>query len=233
MLNIFAEHMRPPGNTLVPQSIAARLQQSILCGALAPGAQLPSQRELSGQFGVSRASLREAISMLATLGLVDIKPGLGVFVTHPSGRVVPWRFPHAASARHVYQARLALEGTAAGLAATCASAAALDEILATVEDIDAALARADLVAMTVADAAFHDLVVRSAANPLIESMYRSARELMVETQRAPMATHLRLAETVAEHKVILLALQARNPVAAAQAMRDHICGSARRFGIPL
>ena len=217
----------------IPHSVAARLQQAIGDGSLAVGAKLPSQRQLSDQFGVSRASLREAVSMLATLGLVDIRPGLGVFVTDPAGRAPLWRFSHAASARDVYEARLALEGAAAALAARRIDDLALGRIARLVDDIACGLELSDLVAMSVADAAFHDAIVAIAGNPLIGSMYRSARELMMATQRAPMATRERLAETVAEHRTILEALQRRDPGLADAAMQRHIRRSAHRLGIPL
>ena len=231
MINIYASDTNQRDNSPVPHAVAARLQRAISDGSLAIGSQLPSQRELSEQFGVSRASLREAISMLATLGLVDIKPGLGVFVTDPRQRAPLWRFSRTASARDVYEARLALEGTAAALAAGRIGDAALIRISGLVDDIAHALDHADLVAMTVADASFHDLIVDTAGNPLISSMYRSARELMVETQRAPMATRERLAETVAEHRAVLSALVTRNPDLTGDAMRQHIRGSVRRLGI--
>ena len=233
MLNIYAGDTHNRDNARVPQAVAARLQRAIGDGTLAIGSQLPSQRELSEKFGVSRASLREAVSMLETLGLVDIKPGLGVFVTDPSQRAPLWRFSHAASARDVYEARLALEGTAAALAAQRIGDGGLRQVATLVDDIANALEQADLVAMTVADAAFHDLIVDTAGNPLISSMYRSARQLMVETQRAPMATQARLAETVAEHKAIHLALATRDAERTGEAMCRHIRGSARRLGIPL
>ena len=230
---IFAVNSPTFGVVSVPHTVAAKLQKAIGDGLFAAGAQLPSQRELSEQFGVSRASLREAVSMLATLGLVVIRPGLGVFVTRPEERAPLWRFSDAASARDVYEARLALEGTAAALATERASDLALAKIAGTVDDLAAAFYRQDLVAMSAADADFHDFIVDAAANPLIASMYRSARELVVETQRAPMATRERLAETVAEHRAILAALLARNVKLADDTMQRHIRGSARRLGLPL
>ncbi len=232
MLDVFSDHVQRRGSQ-VPHTIAAQLQRAIGDGSLVAGAQLSSQRELSEQFGVSRASLREAVSMLATLGLVEIKPGLGVFVTDPKHRTPIWRLAHTASAREVYEARLALEGTAAALAASRINDLTLARIASLVDDIAAALERHDLVAMTVADAAFHDLIVQTAGNSLIGSMYQSARELMVETQRAPLATRERLTETVAEHRAILQALESRDAQLSGEAMQRHIRGSAQRLGIPL
>src|SRR6476659_1341922 len=101
---------------LVPHDVAARIQQQILEGALKPGERLPSQRTLSEKFGISRASLREALSVLETLGLIDIKAGLGVFVATGAPRV-RGRIVDSGSARDVYEARLGLEAIAAALAA--------------------------------------------------------------------------------------------------------------------
>ena len=218
---------------LVPHDVAARIQQEILEGALKPGERLPSQRTLSEKFGISRASLREALSVLETLGLIDIKAGLGVFVCDQQARGPLWRFAEAASARDVYEARLALEGTATALAAARMDEAELGTLRKLVDEMAQAHRRRDIVAMAVADAAFHDALVEAARNPLIASMYRSARDLMVETQRAPMADRDTLADTVREHEAILVPLANRDAEASAQAMRTHIRGSARQLGLKL
>jgi GntR family transcriptional repressor for pyruvate dehydrogenase complex len=218
---------------LVPHDIAGRIQQQILDGSLQPGEQLPSQRALSEQFGVSRASLREALSVLETLGLIDIRAGLGVFVCDGHARGAAWRFAEAASARDVYEARLALETEATALAAARIDEIELERLKSLVADMDAAQRRSDIVAVAVADAAFHDALVDAARNPLIASMYRSARDLMVETQRAPMANRHTLAETLREHRAILSALAVRDAETSAEAMRRHIKGSAQRLGLTL
>ena len=67
----------------IPSSVAQALQQGILSGAYPSGSRLPPQRELAESLGVSRASLREALTVLETLGLVDILPSRGVVVRGP------------------------------------------------------------------------------------------------------------------------------------------------------
>ena len=83
------------GNTTSPQfapltprlrrssSIAAELRRLISSGALKPGDQLPTEAALCRQFGVSRTTLREAIQMLRTSGLLDVTPGRGSFIRTP------------------------------------------------------------------------------------------------------------------------------------------------------
>ena len=67
--------------TLVPQSVAREIQTMIQAGTLKPGEKIPSQREFALKFGISRASLREALLTLETLGLLKTEAGRGTFVT--------------------------------------------------------------------------------------------------------------------------------------------------------
>jgi DNA-binding FadR family transcriptional regulator len=69
----------------VPATIAAQLRRQILSGELAPGSQLPGHRELAANLSVSVGSVREAISMLISAGLVETRAGRGTFVALDSG----------------------------------------------------------------------------------------------------------------------------------------------------
>lgn len=64
-------------------TIAAELRNLITTGKLKPGDQLPTESNLCQQFGVSRTTLREAIQMLRTHGLLEVTPGRGSFVRTP------------------------------------------------------------------------------------------------------------------------------------------------------
>jgi GntR family transcriptional repressor for pyruvate dehydrogenase complex len=218
---------------MVPHDVAARIQDQIRAGELEPGQRLASQRALSEQWGISRASLREALSVLETLGLVDIRPGLGVFVSEAPTPPLRHFAQSGYGPRDVYEARLALETMAAALAAQAHEEPELLRLRASVDALEAAVAAGDLVAMARADSVFHGVVMDAARNPLIAAMYRSAREAMEATQRAPMASRVSLAETLDEHRAILAAIRDRSAEAAAAAMRAHILGSARRLGMPL
>lgn len=63
--------------------LAEQLRESIESGALKPGEQLPSERELGEQHGISRMTVRQAITYLANKGTLVIKPGVGTFVAEP------------------------------------------------------------------------------------------------------------------------------------------------------
>ena len=107
----------------VTQAVVAALQGMIRDGTFKSGAALPPQRELAKQLGVSRASLREAVSILGTLGQLSIEQGRGTFLVSivdgaRSGETVgTWRFATRYSPEEVYQFRLIAESQAVQLAA--------------------------------------------------------------------------------------------------------------------
>ncbi len=73
---------KPVKKQTLAEQVAETIQESILAGEWEPGAALPTEPELSEEFGVSRAVIRDATRMLAAQGLVEAQHGRGVFVTH-------------------------------------------------------------------------------------------------------------------------------------------------------
>src|ERR1700674_4421339 len=70
------------------EQIVQQIEQSILKGALKPGDQLPAERELAVQFGVSRTAVREAVKTLREKGLVEAYSGRGTFITDGTSHVI-------------------------------------------------------------------------------------------------------------------------------------------------
>ncbi len=63
--------------------LAEWLKEQVQTGVLAPGKQLPSERELGEQAGISRMTARQAVSYLVRQGVLEVKPGVGTFVVEP------------------------------------------------------------------------------------------------------------------------------------------------------
>ena len=217
--------------TLVPRTVSDHLQNIILKGGLKPGDKLPPQRVLAEQLGVSRPSLREAISVLEAMGLVNVRMGSGVYVAPSTARAPLWRFSDRCSPQDVYEARYGLEGYAAHLAALRLDDADAARLAATTAAMRDALDADNIPAMASADADFHDLVFALSANPVLAGMYRPVRDMMVETQRLPMTLRIRLGETLREHEEVCARLVARDGVGAEAAMKRHIRAAARRFNL--
>jgi GntR family transcriptional repressor for pyruvate dehydrogenase complex len=96
-----------------------------------------------------------------------------------------------------------------------------------------ALKSGDVISLAVNDTEFHDLIFELSGNPVLAAMYRPVRELLVESQRLPMAQLDRLSETVREHEAILEGLTSQDPDTAEAAMQSHIRSAAGRFGVSL
>ena len=221
------------GRMPAPRQVLDHLQHMILRGGLKPGDRLPSQRELSLQLGVSRPSLREAMTVLETMGLIRIRMGSGAYVAAPEHRAPLWRFSDRCSPRDVYEARFGLESYTAKLAARTVDASGVVRLATCVGNMRLALHNQDIGGMAAADAAFHDLLFELCGNPVLAGMYRPVRDLMVETQRLPMIRWTRLEETLREHEDLLAKIASKDAQAAEVAMKNHIRSAAKRFGIEI
>ncbi|MBA1156856.1 FadR/GntR family transcriptional regulator [Microvirga mediterraneensis] len=219
--------------TPVPRGIVEHLQRLILKGGLKAGQRLPSQRELAEQLGVSRPSVREALTVLETMGLVTVRVGSGMFVAKPDARRPLWRYSDRCTPADVYEARLGLEGYAARLAAARVDEAAKERLRRCTDAMHEALRASDVISLAVSDTEFHDMIFEFSGNPVLAAMYRPVREMLVESQRLPMAQLERLSETVREHEAILEGIVGQNPDMAEAAMQSHIRSAAGRFGITL
>jgi GntR family transcriptional repressor for pyruvate dehydrogenase complex len=71
--------IQPIAHKTLAEAVAGKLAASLLDGSLTPGSQLPSERELINQMGVSRATLREALKTLEESGLIEARPNVGWF----------------------------------------------------------------------------------------------------------------------------------------------------------
>lgn len=222
--------------TLVTQTVLQRIQAMLRSGELAPGQPLPSQRQLAEDLQVSRASLREALSVLGTLGLIRIEQGRGTFVVTPADggdaeASGAWRYGARYWPEEVYQFRLIAEPGAAALAARHVTGEQLDQLQQNLRTFRAAAREADLVFTAQLDFEFHKLIAVCSGNRLLADLHQTYHQLMLESQRLPLARRSRLWEPVAEHERILKALSMHDPEGAAYYMRVHISRAADRVGI--
>lgn len=226
--------------TLLPQTVAREIQTMIQTGVLAPGQRIQSQRELSEKFGVSRASLREALLTLETLGLVKTEAGRGTFVTSPNeraqaqaGAIPPWRYSQTYSAFDVFQTRIFLEGEIARLASGRLTQRQLSEMEKATETMEVCWAKQDVVSNVEADLQFHATIVSACSNHMLQALYQTVRELITETQRQPipMTDPERMRQSIAEHRRIIDALRMNDGLLAQKEMETHIRNTARCAGL--
>lgn len=226
-----------PDRTALPRSVAKRIQTMIDTGELGAGARLPSQRDLAVEFGVSRASIREALAQLEVSGKLKTEAGRGTFVHEPTVPSQPLAAataaPNGYARLDLCQFRHMLEGQAARLAAmriTDADIAALERNLHTFRNQTRAL---ELHDASITDFEFHNMIVGFAGVQMFTDLHGSHRASLTEMIEMPQSIYNRAWEPVVEHERILEALKRRDPDEARYYMQSHIVRSAERLGILL
>ncbi|CUI52671.1 FadR/GntR family transcriptional regulator [Cognatishimia activa] len=212
-------------------SVIKQLELLILRGVLRPGERLPSERELAEKLGVSRPSLREAISELQERGLLSAKAGAGVFVADVLGNafapaLVKLFAAHEDAVFDYISFRKDMEGLAAERAATYASDTDLRVINSVFEKMEAAHPKRNPADEARLDADFHLAIIEASHNIIMLHMMRSMYDLLREgvfynrtmlfKQRATRSDLLQ------QHRTINDALQARDPEGSRKAVVDHL-----------
>lgn len=215
----------------VPQTVVLRIQDMIASGAIKPGEKLPPQRELASLLAISRPSLREALRVLETLGVVRIEPGRGAVVCQAESPSHGWRFGNRIPKADVFQMRLLVEGYAAKLAAAKIAPDGIETLRALISEMGGHLRAGNLEGAAQADLAFHRGILVASGNAALAEMHRDLSNILLESHRAPLVDSRRLLEPIDEHEKILLALAERDGEGAMYFMRHHILRTAGRTGL--
>jgi GntR family transcriptional repressor for pyruvate dehydrogenase complex len=207
----------------VAERVADQIVQQIRAQELAPGTRLPSERELMAGLEVGRSSVREAINGLATLGLVEIRHGQGVFVAERPREDAP---PSLAAAlakgitRELFEARRIVEPYTARLAAERRTEVDVEELEAILSEHERHVAAGELgVAQSVA---FHLRVAEAARNELLSGFVQSFSGQLA--QRGPILEDLpgfREWE-IGQHRSVFEPIAAGDPDLADARMLAHL-----------
>ena len=207
------------------EQIVAQVEESIQKGALKPGDQLPPERELAEQFGVSRTAVREAVKALREKGLVEAFPGRGTFITDGSSYTIRQSLDRMMRSGNegfafLAEVREILEPEIAALATTRADEKDLVAMREQVGVMDAA--KHDPEAFIEADLDFHLALAEAAANPIILSLIDSIVGLLREQRIGVFQVEGGPERGQYHHKRILEAVENRDPVGAREAMKAHL-----------
>lgn len=203
--------------------VAEQLAAPIHNGELKPGDALPSERELARRLSVSRPTIREAITTLEVMGLVEVRPGSGVYVREPARKSMglPENVP---GPFELLEARKTLEPEVAAFAANRIS----DEQIEKLRLLLRRFGEADLDPSDVEqiDKEFHMLIAEATRNSALSGLVRWLWELRSQSEVSVLFyQHARdrgVRPAVDDHRAITAALMARDENAARQAMREHL-----------
>ncbi len=208
----------------IHEEIVAQIREQLAEGRWKPGDRLPSERELSKDFQVSRASVREAIRTLESLGLVTIRTGEGTHVASghafPLSPLVSALLQQKEALLDIFEARKTIEPEIAALAAKRATP---DEIRQMEEILEEQARQIAGGATGVdADTAFHSFLTQSTKNKVFLRLNDAIVDSLRETRERSLNTPGRPARSLAGHREILKAIRAKDPVGARRAMRKHL-----------
>jgi len=206
------------------QQVAGAVAGGIAAGQYLVGSRLPSERDLAEEFGVSRPTVREAMIALEIRGLVEARPGSGIYVTEATP--TPGPAPELdIGAFELTEARRLFEGEACALAAS----AITDEELAELDAILADMVGENTLSTSLgeqADRRFHMTIAKATRNAAIVMVVENLWDLR---WRSPLcaamlerARQVGVRPLIEDHDVILNALKARDPRRARDAMRAHL-----------
>jgi len=202
---------KPFATPALYEQVAERLRARIYAHELAPGAWVDEQ-SLADAFGISRTPMREALKVLASEGLVVLKPRRGCYVAEMSERDLDEIFPVLA----LLEGRVAEEATRR---AASADFAQLETIHAALERHAAAN---DTDRFFEANQEFHSALQDLADNRWLSQLIDDTRKFLKLTRRDSLRLEGRLKQSLAEHRAILVAIRNRDAAAAALHMHNHI-----------
>jgi len=213
-------------------SLAARVTQelldSIVEGRLRSGQRLPSERDLSEQFGVSRTVIREAVRGLQAKGVVEVRSGRGVEVASVTSAQVTETFDLFVKGQqikdnvlpdHISEVREMLELRIAAIACERGSAEDLQKVEAAFLAMEQAQSTEDLADR---DSDFHMAIALATGNPLLVTLLESVNATIRSVRRESLRRPGRKAEAQIQHRAVLDGILSRDTAKAVRAMSLHL-----------
>jgi GntR family transcriptional regulator, transcriptional repressor for pyruvate dehydrogenase complex len=206
--------------------VARALTATIAGGTLAPGDKLPTGQQLAEQYGVSLTVIREAISSLRADGLIESRQGSGVFVAQAGVRQ-PFRiatdpYKKAEAAQRIFELRVGVEVTAAGLAAERHTKKQLRALKSAHAAMMEATGRGEPAVDQ--DLAFHGAIAEATGNDLFSSFLgflgHHIRDSIMTSRGADHNAEVK--QVLVEHADILAAIEAGSVDRARAAMQRHM-----------
>lgn len=218
------QRLRPVERQTLAKAVLQQLMTYIKNGSLRPGDALPSQHELARQLSVSRPVLREAMQGLASVGLIEIRPGSGCYVREPDATLNPETLVEVVTheaALDVLEARMVIEVELAALAATRATDADFRQMEAILKRLKRAAERSQPTVQITSE--FHRALARAGHNMTLSKMAeilarpRSSQGARVEQTLPDISS-----QEYESHRALFEAVRLGDPSRARQAARHHL-----------
>jgi GntR family transcriptional regulator, transcriptional repressor for pyruvate dehydrogenase complex len=217
--------LQPIKKARIAEEIADRIRRLILDGTLPADRPLPGERQLAARFAVSRGSVRDALRVLETIGLIETRHGQGTFpreldvarLVVPLVSVLTYR-------RDLRDELLDVRRMFEPAVARVAAARISDADIAVLERLlDAQRRKLKTGASAIVeDTEFHAALARATQNSVVVRIMETLNDLLIESRKQTLRQKGRPARSLEGHEAVVAALRRRDPQAAADAMHRHI-----------
>lgn len=204
--------------------IAEKLAALIASGVMAVGDELPGERDLAAALSVSRETIRGALLILSTRGILSVVQGARTTVASDEvGDLAVAAQKYRSVARYdleeVHEARLMVEARVARVAAERIDGRTLELLRASIAAQEASAD--DPVRYLICDREFHTTIYRAGGNALLADIASDLYSYHLDYRRRVVSRPGRIAVSIADHRAILKALEGRDPDAVAHAFGVH------------
>ncbi|MEM5585956.1 FCD domain-containing protein [Roseibium sp. AS2] len=208
--------------------VVAAIEAQIVSGELENRSPLPAERDLMTRFGASRTVIREAISKLSSLGLVETRPRFRpvvrkpdyATVLHACGNVVQHLLTDRTGIKNLYDSRVFIERALVREAAISARKEDIVDLKKALEDNRNAIP--DSAAFYRTDVAFHGVLYRIPKNPIFPAIHEGYTSWLAPQWDRMLRSPERNEMNYLAHKSILEAILERDPAAAEEALTNHL-----------
>lgn len=227
--NNLAKQLDPVRPVRLSEVVVDQITALIEEGHLVPGQQLPSERELMAQLQIGRTSVREALRILESQGLVQVQPGRGAFIANSliPADILPalqgWLAEHQEELLEIVAVRELLESYASFQAAKCGlPPELLIDLQQSIVDMNACIERGEFVEVTHVDRRFHQLLFEASGNRFLKLIGATIVPALSGPRYSLLRIRSRALQSLREHEEIVAALAAGDPDGAQAATRRHI-----------
>ena len=210
--------------------VAEQLQTMIRSGEYKEGDRLPTEGVLAEKFAVSRITVREAVSKLRAMDLIEVRQGEGTFVKKltPASFMKPllsMLTMDKKNLRDIFEVRIMIECKAAELAALRAGEETVKKLGQLLERMDQCIMDNTLEQYNALDAEFHLEILRSSGNRILVAFGDMSTSMIRDSITAGIALPNALANSIILHKRIFDAIKGRNANDAVAFMKQHLEGT--------
>jgi DNA-binding FadR family transcriptional regulator len=223
-----------PVNQQLHDSVVQRWGWDIVSGSLPPGTRIAAD-EAASQLGVSRTVVREAVRVLDSMGLITVRRRVGITVLPPEKwnpfdlNIIRWRLAGPDRLDHLQslsELRSAIEPLAARLAAQHATPEQCGALTAAVIGMSTTARSANAESYLSHDSEFHRTLLLASGNPMLAGLADVVVEVLAGRTRHSLMPAVADPDAIRLHGVVASSIQARDGVAAEEAMRAIVAESA-------